>query len=96
MKEDEIRWGGDFFRGKNYIMGLFRGIFCGPRLNCPERSEGQFWGEKGLGSLEKKSQINAPLFGLPKAKKIISHTSRIRGTRSVHCYFYVQRDIKPQ
>jgi hypothetical protein len=33
-----------------HIIGDFEGIFEGPRLfdplNCPERSEGQFWAQK--------------------------------------------------
>jgi hypothetical protein len=40
------------FRLQNiHIMGISRGFSRGPRpflpLNCPERSEGLFWGKKG-------------------------------------------------
>jgi hypothetical protein len=64
-----------FFAGKLHN-GPFQGIFRGgPRLfwplNCPERSEGQFWGQKSRGPLEIPREM-AHYVVCPKPKKIIS------------------------
>jgi hypothetical protein len=74
------------------MMGLFRGIFRGPRLNCPERSDGQLWGEKSLGSLEKNPKKCPNYVVCPRQKNL----SLSLQESEVHSYFYVQRDIKPQ
>ena len=61
-----------FFLRANYIMGHFKGYFEGAKTfltpNCPERSEGQFWGQKSRGPLEISLEM-AHYVVCPKQKK---------------------------
>ncbi len=78
-----------FFRGQNIHWGISRGFLRGPRpfwpLHCPEHSEGQCWGQKGRGSLEKHQEMPYYMFCPRQKKKIISRTFKIRGALVFLC-----------
>ncbi len=66
-----------------HFVGFFEGAETFLTLNCPDRSEGQFWGQKGEGPLEKPQEM--PITCFAPDKKIISRTFKIRGTLVFLC-----------
>jgi hypothetical protein len=79
-----------FFSRAKHKMGHFLGFFKGAEtfltLNCPEHSEGQFWGQKGQDPLEKPQAMPHYMF-CPKQKKLFPVLSK----SEVHWYFYVPK-----
>ncbi len=78
-----------FFYGQITLWAILRDILREPRLfwplNCPERSEGQFWGQKSRGPL-KISRKMAHKVICPKTK-IISQIFKICGALVFLCPF---------
>ncbi len=75
-----------FWFWANYIMVHFSGYFEGAStfwpLNCPERSAGQFRGQKSLGPLE--ISLEMAHYVVCPQKKIISRIFKISGALIVN------------